>query len=601
MTAPSSVTVLLRMASVRARLFADSHAWLVLLLAIPALLPLSAPGYFLEAHDARHSIFYLVEFDRALQDGAWWPVWGPDHAIGFGYPLWLIYAPAAFIVAECFHLLGLGFAAAVKVTWAVGFLAGALGMYRLVRRWWGPAAGVIAGLAFTYAPYRLVQIYVRAALAEFISLAWLPWVLLALVALWEKPDRRRAAVGGLAFGVLLLTHTASTVAFVPLLLGLCAALLLEELRRRRPDPAAGRKAIFSRIGWTTIALALGVVLASIFLVPLLAERRYIVEEQWVSASYSYAQNFVYPHQFFDPAWGFGYSEPGPRDGMSFQLGLIIFLLAVLGGCAALARRSPALPRRLFAVAALIAALAAVFAMTPASAAIWQTLSLIRLIQFPWRLLAVTSFTLALLSGVATTWLKPSPEHGPSPAALVYVAALALVLSSFAYTRPQLEPLRPQDEQPLAVIDFELEYPDMRGMTRWSERPPVNADSPLLEAYLAGKPLRKAAIAAGQGTILEQSSTALSASARIRAEGPVRLRFYTYYFPGWRATIDGKEAEITPDPPNGLIGLELPAGEHSVYLRFGATPVRRAGAIASAAGLAIAAVLLIRQRRRPGTA
>ena len=61
----------------------SSTVWLVLLLTLPALLPLLAPGYFYKAHDARHSVFYLIEFDQAFRAGAWWPVWGPDHAIGF--------------------------------------------------------------------------------------------------------------------------------------------------------------------------------------------------------------------------------------------------------------------------------------------------------------------------------------------------------------------------------------------------------------------------------------------------------------------------------------------------------------------------------------
>ena len=67
-------------------------------------------------------------------------------------------------------MLGLGFAAATKATWVVGFLLGATGSYKLARRWFPPAVALVASLAFTYAPYHLSQIYVRAALAEFMAL-----------------------------------------------------------------------------------------------------------------------------------------------------------------------------------------------------------------------------------------------------------------------------------------------------------------------------------------------------------------------------------------------------------------------------------------------
>ena len=148
-----------RLADSLLRLLSNRTAWVLLLLLIPAMLPLAAPGYFFKAHDGSHSVSYLVEFDQAIRDGLIWPIWGPDYAVGFGYPVWLVYAPLAYFVAEIFHLLGFGLTVAVKLTWALGFLLGAAGMYRLARRWWGPAAGLIAALAYTYAPYHLVQIY----------------------------------------------------------------------------------------------------------------------------------------------------------------------------------------------------------------------------------------------------------------------------------------------------------------------------------------------------------------------------------------------------------------------------------------------------------
>jgi hypothetical protein len=202
-------------------------------------------------------------------------------------------------------------------------------------------------------------------------------------------------------------------------------------------------------------------------------------------------------------------------------------------------------------------------------------------------LGLTTVTLALLCGAMVRWLEGgSTRTGP----YVYVIALAYVLASFAYTRPDLVPIRPQDESPLAVIEFETKHPDMRGMTLWAERVPADADSPLLAQYLAGQPLTKAAIVTGRGVVLAQEHTATSAHVRVRAETEVRLRFYTYYFPGWQAAVDGRPVEIAADPPNGLIGLTLPPGEHDVRLRFGPTPVRRVAAGLSL--LALGGILLL---------
>ncbi len=577
------------------------------------MLPLFAPGYFVKAHDARHSIFFLVEFDRSFSEGALWPVWGPDHAVGFGYPTFLLYAPLAFYVGEAFHLLGLGFAAATKATWALGFLLGAAGTYRLSRRWFTPAVALVASLAFTYAPYHLGQIYVRAALAEFMALAWLPWAVLAFLRLWDEPGPRRAALAGLALAALLLFHTVSTLTFAPLIGALLALLLVRDAVKARSLVRAVRS---PQAGWTFVALVVAGLLSCIFFVPMLLERGGVAQWQWVKETYSYRLHFVYPGQFLLPTWGYGYSVAGPNDGMSFQVGIPIFLLAVLGAGVALLRRArpeptafqlegveapvaPPAGGRLMVLFLTAVTLVTLFLMTPAAQGIWDVLPLVELIQFPWRLLAVVVFALALLAGWGA-WLLNSRAlrrgpQGVSP--FVYVAGLALIVSSLPFTRPEIVPLRPQDESPLAVLDFEMAFPDMRGLTAWAERPPADADSPLIAQYLAGQPLQKAAIASGSGTILEQSSGALSARASVRATGPLSLRFYTYYFPGWRATVDGRPAELRAEGPNGLMTVDVPAGEHEVRVTFGQTPARMAGRLLAALGALLCVFLLVKGKRK----
>lgn len=614
-----------------------AHGWaepalaLALLLTLPALLPLTAPGYFFNAHDGRHSVFWLLQFDAAFRDGALWPIWVPDHVLGFGYPLWLVYTPLAFFVSEAFHLLGLGLVAAVKAAWALWFLVGAVGVYRLARRWWGPTAALVASLAYTYAPYHLVDIYVRAAYAEFAALALAPWALLGVVRVWETPRPRTAAEAALPLGALLLTHSAAPLIFLPLIAGLAAwqgliALSIRFRGRRSQPPSPGRFSDELKTGsaaasggqrndccdfarretmarsavWTAVALGLGLGLALIFWLPALVERRYIQEASWLRGTYDYARHFVYPGQLLGTGWGFGFSTPGPTDGMSFGLGLVPWLGAGVAAAAALGlARPPLRSRRAEVIFLMLASLTALFAMTPAAAPIWAALPLVASIQFPWRLLAITTIALALLTGAAVRWLEERPAGaGPFPGVL----ALIVVLASFPYTQPELTPIRPEDETVLAIVEFEAKYPDMRGMTSFAQRNPSEATSPLIAQYLAGEPLRRAAIVAGAGEVLAQGATANSAWARVRADGEVRLRFYTNYFPGWQATVDGRPVAIAPDAPDGLIGLNLPAGEHDVRLRFRPTPVRYAGlalsviAAAGVAGLWIADVRRLRQER-----
>ncbi|MCJ7666963.1 MAG: hypothetical protein MUP04_01525, partial [Anaerolineae bacterium] len=107
----------------------DPHLLLLLLFSLFAIAPLFQPGYFWGAHDARHSVYFLFEFDRGFQDGILYPRWQPDFAFGYGYPFFNIYGPLSFYAGEAFHLLGFGFADAVKIVFALSVIGSGLAMY----------------------------------------------------------------------------------------------------------------------------------------------------------------------------------------------------------------------------------------------------------------------------------------------------------------------------------------------------------------------------------------------------------------------------------------------------------------------------------------
>jgi uncharacterized membrane protein len=557
------------------QLLGDSALWLTLGLTVFAWAPLLSPGYFFKAHDARHSVFFLVEFDAALRDGAWWPRWTMDQALGYGYPLWLFYPPFSYYLAEAFHLLGLGFTAAVKATYLVGFLTAAWAMYMLVRRWWGPAAGFVAALAYTYAPYHLVDIYVRSALAEFMALAWFPLVLLAFDELVTRGGRRKVALAALAFAGMTLTHAVTAMTFVPLL----AAMVLWQL-------AVTRQSLLARAGQALAAALLGSGLSAIFLVPMLLERSFIVQEQWIHDTYQYQRHFVYPHQFLSPFWGFQHSVEGPGDGMSLQLGAVITVLTLGATIAALTQFERGRGRVLFMAAATLVIL---LGMTSMAEPIWRSLSVLQLVQFPWRLLAPAAVTLAILAGAVVAFLPNGDTHASAG-----VIGLLLIVASLPYTVPQFTPITPEDESALAIIRFETEYPDMVGMTAWTSVLP--SDSPLLTQYREGRPLERLVLTRGQGQVKTTRVGGASVEGWVQAEGPVTVQFLVYWFPGWRVWLDGRLIPSRPEGPYGLLTVDVPPGEHILSIRMSGTPARYAGTAISAVSLLLTSVIALIPRR-----
>ena len=154
------------------------HLILVILLSALAAAPLLKPGYFWGAHDARHDVYFIFQYLRAMNDGHWLARWSPEFSFGYGYPFFLIYGPlTSFLGALLVKFAGLGYTQAVELLFGGAIIASGLAMYGYVRSWLGRNAGLVAAVAYVFIPYRLVEVYVRASLAEYVALIWLPLIL----------------------------------------------------------------------------------------------------------------------------------------------------------------------------------------------------------------------------------------------------------------------------------------------------------------------------------------------------------------------------------------------------------------------------------------
>src|SRR5512147_1964338 len=116
-------------ARVGIRLQLDRYAAALAAISLVVLGPMLQPGYFWGAHDARHAVYFLYEFDKAIHDGVWYPRWAPDFAFGYGYPFFNIYGPLSSYASETFHLAGFDIVTAVKIVFGLSAILAGLSMY----------------------------------------------------------------------------------------------------------------------------------------------------------------------------------------------------------------------------------------------------------------------------------------------------------------------------------------------------------------------------------------------------------------------------------------------------------------------------------------
>jgi hypothetical protein len=598
----------------------DPYILLVIVLSLFTIGPLLQPGYPWDAHDARHSVYFLFEFDQGIQDGILYPRWQPDFAYGYGYPFFNIYGPLSTFAGEAFYLLGLSFPDAVKAVFALSVACSGLAMYGFVKQVLGRRAGLVAAVAYMVIPYRLVDMYVRAALAESAAYVFVPLVLWGVWATLYRP--RLANILGLAFAyaALLVTHPLTALLLTLILVFYVAILALVRLNDGQPWRQLSMGSLLPLLGHlanvlfpTALGLVLGLGLSAFFLLPAMIENRFVRVDQWYGGRYAWGGDFVEFFQLFAPGWGFGASVPGPDDQVSFQLGVVPVVLGLLALVPLFRKQARArLGHSAAWMVAFFGALTAtvVFLMLGVSGPLWQVLPLVRLAQFPWRLLALTVVSLAFLCGAAAQGTSRKEIPLPGPTTLVLVALL--VLGSLPYMRSEMS------DRPVSLaglMRFQQSADEMTGSTAWVARIP--RWSSMADYHIAGKPvtskinyeyLYRQPGRVRAGTLELHTDSEL---IDYTAQRPALITFNTFYYPGWRAYLLDRETDsVIEELPIalrgelGLITVRVPAGVGRVLLRFEDTPIRKLGLAISLASLIFVGSLLLGgfalRNRRPRT-
>lgn len=607
-------------------LWRDGLFWLTLALSWFAVAPFTLPGYFWGANDARHHVYFLFEYLRVAADGYWfWPRWSPDFAFGFGYPFFNIYGPLSHALAAALYVgLGLSYTAAVEAVFGLSVVGSAATMYGFVRSWGGRAAAVVGALVYVYLPYHLLNLYVRANLAESMAFVWMPLALWALREVLVRP--RYGWVVGLALSYAALMMTSNLVLVLFTLFLAVYALTLTVVYGA---PATGRRP--PRAAWSAwitgllrrglpglLGLVAGLGLSAIFWIPAILEYRFVRVDQWFDGRYSFRGHFVEWYQLFSPRWGFGVSTIGPDDPLGFQIGAVALLLAALGAYLAWPRAG----RLRWEIAVWAGgALASVFVTLTWAAPLWELPGIGGLLgtaQFPWRWFSVTAVTISPLAALVVSGLPDNGRHGLS---LGLVAVITLIiLGSYPLLRVEI---REPAEGPVslaALMRFQQSSDEMTGSTAWVKEIPTW--SPMADEYMSmerrGEPVVPVPSMVDYTVLNYHKTTGFVVHSEARTavmeevwywsgQSGRAIIFNHFYYPGWRAyLLDGpggepvQELAIVPETEGtlGRMTVPVPPGEGYVRLRFEDTPPRVVGRlVAQGTGVVLVVVgLLVAWRR-----
>jgi hypothetical protein len=542
--------------------------------------------------DAALHVYRTVALDRALHDGLLYPRWFPDLAYGYGFPFFNYREPLGYYLVEIVHLLGASVPLALNVVLAGSLIASGLTMNLWISDVFDRPAGFVAAIVYMAAPYTVIDSLVRANLPEAIALALMPLILWAFRRLLLRGGRKYFVVAVLSFAALLLTHNISSLIFVPVLI-----VYIFVLRRAH---AVKPGVTFYALRFTLLAFALALALTAFFWLPALAEGQsaqlYLTH---TARGNDYHFNFATAAEVFGP--------PDPSDPallnppLRIALGWAQIILAVLG--VVLIKRLASREQRAHVIIAAMAAVIFIFMALPISQPVWDTLPLIRFVQFPWRFVGRAILPIALLAGAGTYAIFHSSLVARHSSLVTRYSLLMLfTLPVLLSVTPLLYPRICAGAAALSITDvFAYERATGNiGVDPLGAYLPVTVKerpigSPLEEQYATDviiQRLDRSTLPAGTQISVERYGPN-RAEIKLDAPQTFRATYLTFDFPGWSITIDGQPVPIVPSEPNGLITFEVPAGQHRITVSFEDTPSRTLANVISLAALIVLAVVLVR--------
>lgn len=502
---------------------------IVLLLALFGIADLFRPGFF-SSHDGMGHVIRLDEFYRSLGDGHFPVRWSERLYFGYGYPFFNFNYPLVYYLGAPLMAIGLNAADAVKGEFILTYLLSGALMFFYLRRKVGLPFAVLGVILYLYAPYRLLNIYVRGSVAEAMAFVFPPFLLWGAELLAEN-KKGSILITATVFGFLGISHNIS-------------ALLLAGFFFTYLSFLAVSKKSFWLLTKGALSFLWGIAMAAFFMLPALYEKKWTFLD--LTLARDYPNYFISSRQLVESGWGFG--------AVTLNLGYVAMFLAVL----ALTK----IRRNLLLVFCFLIIAVAIFFMLPVSRFLWDRVPLLPFVQFPWRFIMLTVPTLTVAGVIGLEQILEKFSAKAKFLAVIFLIAATLFLAKDQWRRNQTEPV------PVFLGEA------IPGSTTWAHEQATR--------WLVPKPEKIPANKIENVQYQIKNWKTIEHDYLVTADKNTLVTENTMYYPGWKVFVDGREQEINYD--NGKINFAVSPGKHEVVSKFGETNFRKTADLISVAAV-----------------
>lgn len=518
-----------------------------LLLLLP-LLPLLTQGLPI-THDGQDHVVRIANFYQSFTEGNLFPRWGSNLNWGFGHPVLMFLYPLPSYTASLFHSMGFGLIDSTKLVFAVSFILSGLACFWFAKEQWGIFPGMMAGLLYTFAPYRFIDLSVRGALGEHVSFVFLPLILLGIKKVAVAKHTVRWSIF-LCFSVvgLLLSHNAVSIMMIPIAVCYFIFEYIYEARQRK-----------NFLLYSIYAVVLALALSAFFLFPAFFEGKYTLRD--IVTKNEVLTRMVPFTDFFYSPWNFG----GGTE-FSKEIGILQWIV-VIAACITVFRVKKR-EEKILGLGLIILFFISLIAMTSFSLPLWKALPILQKFQFPWRILTISVLLSSLLGGYVVSYVKVKTQY-----LIVIASSVFLLLSTFHMWSPK------------AFIKYEDSFFTgiYKGTTDTGESSPIWS-----VRFMEYQPAQPLEFIEGTGTVEEIERTSTTRRYTITSDSPARVVENTLYFPGWNVFANDRQLPVEFQDPQwrGRMTFFIEPGVHNVLVVFKETKLRMVSNMITVLGIGI---------------
>lgn len=484
----------------------------------------------------------MVAFYQAVRDGHLPVRWAGNLNYGYGLPLFNFIYHLPFWISTALISVGSPLVFTFKAVLTLSFLGSGVFMWLWAKEFFNDENEAFwVTLFYQFSPFRLVDILVRGAIGGIYTYTFFPAVIWAITKTNKKPTLHGVILISVTTALLVLSHNSLSLIFF----GMSVVYLLL-MARTWPARIYGASGLLTGLG-----------LSAYFWLPAIWEHKYTYGDLFMKNLY--LQHFPPFINFFIPnplnLESLRTAEVSVQWGLFHVIGLLLATYFVW-------KKILTGNKRKIIIACLCLTGISLFFMQPVSKPIWRQVSLLRQFQFPWRLLAVISFSSAVTS---VSFLNIGLMRKPP----IYWSLITLLIGSTAFFWFPRQGFDRADEKYFWKYPLNTTYFGETDVI-WSAGPAHKYPDQVIQT------------AEGSVNITDFHKITHEQTFTVTTRTPSRLVSNTQYFPGWRVFIDGKSVPVEFQDQNyrGLITFQIPQGTHNVKIRFGESRIRLASNLIS---------------------